>query len=99
MRQKCERLLLHLFCSGLSSNVEEPRPPSVSVGAQQPSEEMFTGLVSHGVTVTAILMMWNHQKKKKMNEWMNIMMQNQYRDILDFHVVVQERKKKENEFD
>ncbi|KAM7397036.1 hypothetical protein PAMP_020034 [Pampus punctatissimus] len=28
-RRKCERLLLHLFCSDLSSDFQEPAPPSV----------------------------------------------------------------------
>lgn len=59
--QKCERLLLHLFCSDLSSNYQEPVSPSVSLEASLSTEEKFTGLMSHRVTVIVILMACNMQ--------------------------------------
>lgn len=59
--QKCERLLLHLFCSDLSSDFQEPVSPSVSLEAWLTTDEKFAGLMSHGVTVTVILMMRNVQ--------------------------------------
>lgn len=33
MLQKCEKLLLYLFCSDLGSDFEEAESPSVSLGA------------------------------------------------------------------
>lgn len=52
---KCERLLLHLFCCELCSDFQGPESPMVSPESQLTPDRKQTGLMSHGITVSVIL--------------------------------------------
>lgn len=60
--QKCEKLLLHLFCSDLNSDSGESESPSVSLEAcSTDCRQTAGGLMSHKVTVISGLMVCHMQ--------------------------------------
>lgn len=69
--QKCERLLLYLFCSELNSVFQKSASLLVSLKVRLTIVEKLTGLLSDGVTVTVILIVCNTPYLSVMTEIRN----------------------------